>query len=268
MKLVLCFIICFLFLIQLRAQEIPAPFSKKQILSYPLDLWGLTKAPLYWGKREWGRTLAGTALVFGAYTFDETVAGRVNQQPNNPFSSGFLAGSRHWGDGLYSLPTFAAIYFYGSFQNNQIHQLAAMNATKAFVLSRVLVQIPKWLFQREAPRFGQVSLKSNFDGPFGGGENRSFPSGHVISAFSAAEVFRTSYKENWWVGTLAYAIATSVAVQRIGSGSHWFSDVTTSALWGIGIGHWITTKGQTQISLIQGNSSGSNNRTLGVVLHF
>ncbi len=266
MRIPLGFLLNILFFSQLYAQ-VPPAFSKTQILSYPRDGFGLLKAPLTWGKKECARALVSTAIIYGAYTLDEEVLALVRQEPNNSLATGFLSGSRHWGSGLYSFPVFAGLYFYGKFKDNPRHQLTAMNATKAFVLSRVLVQIPKFLFQRHPPQMLGFAQKSDLDGPLGGGINRSFPSGHVISIFSAAEVFRLSY-DNWWVGTLVYTLAGTVALQRIGSGAHWFSDVTTSAVCGAAIGHWLSTKGSTPFSLISGTTAHLNVRTFGLVYNF
>lgn len=263
LTLVLC---CFMWLTRNANAQLPTPFSGYHLLSYPKDGWGLIKAPVYWGKQEWGRTLAATAVIYAAFSLDQDVQDWISKKPVNSFSNGFLAGTRHWGDGLYSLPVFAGVYFYGSYQHNPKHQLAAINATKAFVLSRLLVQIPKFLFQRQPPSAEGESSHTDFAGPWGGGDNRSFPSGHVISAFSAAEVFRLSY-DDWWVGGLAYTLASSVAVHRVANGNHWFSDVATSAIWGAAIGHWISQKGSTRLSLFSGSLSQSTT-TLGVVCRF
>lgn len=266
MRLVLSLLFVCIVFAELNAQ-VPAPFSRQQLVSYPKDFWGILKSPVYWTKREWSRTFVAGAVIFGASTLDNDVANWVAARPNNSFSNGNLAGSRHWGDGLYNLPVFAGLYFWGKHQANDQHQLAAMNATKAFVLSRILVQIPKYLFQRHAPYQQSVLNPFLFDGPFGSGKQRSFPSGHVISVFSAAEVFRLSY-EDWWVGALSYAVAGSVAMHRMGSGSHWFSDVTTSAIWGAAIGHWIAKKGQTNLSLLSTSLPHSSGQTYGLLWRF
>jgi membrane-associated phospholipid phosphatase len=142
-----------------------------------------------------------------------------------------------------------------------------MNATKAFVLSRLMVQLPKYLFQRHPPGLNNPKDHLLFDGPLGAGTNRSFSSGHVISVFSAAEVFRLSY-DDWWVGAVAYSIAGTVGFQRLKSGSHWISDVTTSAIWGAAIGHWIVKKGETRLSLLTGRAQNTDTQTLGLLLRF
>jgi len=247
--------------------QVPDPLSSQQILGYPKDLWGLTKAPAYWGKKEWGRSLIAGAVIYGAFTLDQDIHSWVLNKPFSGYSADFLTASRHWGDGLFSLPVFAGLYCWGRIADNQKHQLVAMNATKAFVLSRLLVQLPKFLFQRHPPSKDNSADHLLFDGPLGAGTNRSFSSGHVISIFSAAEVFRSSY-DDWWVGAVAYSIAGTVGFQRLSSGSHWFSDVTTSAIWGVAIGHWIVKKGETRLSLLTGSAPNSSTQTVGLLLRF
>ncbi len=243
------------------------PSASSYILSYPQDGWGIVKAPFYWKKKEWGCALVGTALIYAVFTVDEDVQHWIHKRPDNYFANGWLSGSRHWGDGLYSLPVFAGLYFYGKFQHNQMQQLVAMNATKAFVLSRLFVQIPKYLFQRHPPALSGNARSTLFDGPVGDGNNRSFPSGHVISAFAAAEVFRSGF-ENCWVGGLAYTLASTVAIHRVASGSHWLSDVTTSVFLGTAIGYWISHKGNTRFSLFGGGLPNSSVSTLGLAYSF
>lgn len=58
----------------------------------------------------------------------------------------------------------------------------------------------------------------------------SFPSAHACTAFAGAELVRLEYGWGW--GSLAYAMATGVALLRIFHDRHWLSDV----LFGAGLG--------------------------------
>jgi hypothetical protein len=68
--------------------------------------------------------------------------------------------------------------------------------------------------------------------------NASFPSGHTLMAFTAAEIASEEYP-SWWVRVPSTLIATSVGVSRIAADQHWMGDVLASALLGTGIGHAI-----------------------------
>ncbi|MBQ9494792.1 MAG: phosphatase PAP2 family protein [Treponema sp.] len=75
--------------------------------------------------------------------------------------------------------------------------------------------------------------------------NNSFPSGHTTMAFAAAGfttlVFATYFPDSLWnipVALGSYSLATAIAVLRICSGNHFFSDVLVGAAIGsvIGVG--------------------------------
>lgn len=75
--------------------------------------------------------------------------------------------------------------------------------------------------------------------PDGSGFN-SFPSGHVATAFTGAELMRIEYGNG--IGAAGYAIAAGVGVLRIYNNRHWYNDVLAGA--GIGIlcarlGYWL-----------------------------
>ena len=64
-----------------------------------------------------------------------------------------------------------------------------------------------------------------------GSDNRSFPSGHSLFAFTGAELTRMDYGWGWGGG--AYAVAVYTGAERIWGKKHWFTDVLAGA--GIGI---------------------------------
>lgn len=75
--------------------------------------------------------------------------------------------------------------------------------------------------------------------PDGSGSN-SFPSGHVATAFTGAELMRIEYGNA--IGAAGYAVAAGVGVLRIYNNRHWYNDVLAGA--GIGIlcarlGYWL-----------------------------
>ncbi|MDO8805138.1 MAG: phosphatase PAP2 family protein [Elusimicrobiota bacterium] len=70
----------------------------------------------------------------------------------------------------------------------------------------------------------------------------SFPSGHTVSAFSLASVF-AARSESRAVKTLAYSLASCVALQRVYADKHWSSDVLAGAAIGTAVGRWVAKKG-------------------------
>lgn len=85
------------------------------------------------------------------------------------------------------------------------------------------------------------SVKPFVDSPRpDGSDNRSFPSGHSVLAFSGAELVRMEYGNGWGAG--AYAVAAGVSALRLYDNEHWVSDLIFGAGAGIlcaHIGGWM-----------------------------
>jgi hypothetical protein len=80
------------------------------------------------------------------------------------------------------------------------------------------------------------------------GEFFAFPSGHTSSSFTVASVMHEAYGP--WVGAPLYALSALVAVERIDSGEHYFSDVIMGGVMGLVIGH--TVAGEHDLELFGG----------------
>jgi membrane-associated phospholipid phosphatase len=70
----------------------------------------------------------------------------------------------------------------------------------------------------------------------------SFPSGHSISAFGAASVFATRYRQHRWVPWVAYGIATIVSLTRVPDQAHFPSDIFAGASLGYAITHYVVLR--------------------------
>lgn len=216
------------------------------------DAGQLLAAPFRWEKKEWQQNLTFTAALIGsAYLFDRQFED-VFVRPVTP--SNWYSVTDAAGNGLVHLPFTGLLWLHGKWRQLPDQQLLAMNAAKAFVLSRLLVQIPKYVLQRERP----VSSPDNpfrFYGPWGNYAHTSFPSGHTSSAFAAAASVRHSHQGqySWLVGGM-YVLAVGTAVGRVAQQKHWLSDVVGGALMGEIIGYYIAKKGSSR--LIVGNQGG------------
>lgn len=71
------------------------------------------------------------------------------------------------------------------------------------------------------------------------GERGTFPSGHTSSSFVVASVLHEAYGP--WVGVPLYGLAGLVAVERLDSGEHYFSDVAFGAVMGMVVGHSVAS---------------------------
>jgi len=67
-----------------------------------------------------------------------------------------------------------------------------------------------------------------------GTDNRSFPSGHTIAAFTGAHILHKEYgKVSPWISVAGYGVATAVAVDRVCRNRHHWYDVAAGAAIGI-----------------------------------
>jgi membrane-associated phospholipid phosphatase len=74
--------------------------------------------------------------------------------------------------------------------------------------------------------------------PFG--SDNSFPSGHTLNAFTAAQLAAEAYPSPA-VTVPAYMLAAGVGASRLAVDKHWLGDILASALLGIGLGHALHT---------------------------
>lgn len=76
-----------------------------------------------------------------------------------------------------------------------------------------------------------------------GTDNHSFPSGHTAAAFCGATTLMHEYRKvSPWIGVAGYAVATTVAVDRVRRNRHHWGDVVAGAAIGVvsaEAGYWI-----------------------------
>lgn len=70
----------------------------------------------------------------------------------------------------------------------------------------------------------------------------SFPSGHMIAAFSIATIFADRYRNHRWAPWVAYGLAGLVGFSRITLQSHFPSDVFAGAFLGYTISHYVVLR--------------------------
>ena len=222
------------------------PFSKDYLKSYAQDGWGLLKAPVQWKGSDWSKLALSGALVTAAWYVDRDLQQFAER---NVRWAAVLNYTDPIGNGLVTIPVAGVIWLEGRYRDNQHTQLVGLNVAKAFILSRAMVQLPKYIFQRQRP-LESGDNPGLFDGPFGRYQHTSFPSGHVTSAFAAAAVFRQAYgEEHRWVPITFYTLAVATGAGRMIQGKHWFSDVVAGALLGQVVGDYISKKGVTRFEI-------------------
>lgn len=145
--------------------------------------------------------------------FDYSIRERVLAQPNR-------STNHQIEDVMQYVPMYSvfALNMVGLKSNHKLIDRIALYALSNTLMSHTVAKMKT--------RFGKLRPD--------GSNNRSFPSGHTATAFSAAEFMRLEYKgQSPIYGIAAYAIAATTGGLRIYHNNHWFSDVVAGA--GIGI---------------------------------
>ncbi|MEW6103848.1 MAG: phosphatase PAP2 family protein [bacterium] len=165
----------------------------------------------------------------GLYACDSKIQD-WSQENRNETSDKIASFAKPFGDGMYTLPPLACLYFYGHFFENEKLKETSLLSLESFVVSGMFTQIIKLLGHRHRPNTDDPY--NTWDGPSFSSSNLSFSSGHSCSAFAIATVIASEYKGV--ISPLAYSIATLTAISRVNDNCHWASD----AFFGSYIGYF------------------------------
>ena len=229
--------------------QIQHPFHPIYLKSYFTDTRDLVVAPFRapssaWKKAGWAGMAIGGSLLLDRTVFD----GLGTPTPPNLG----LDLTAAMGNGLITLPAAGVMWGMGYWSGDAHLAATGLLAAKAFIVSRVLVQIPKYAFQRLRP-LDAAGEPFQFAGPLGGFRHDAFPSGHVTSAFATAAVVRVAFgEEHRWVPFLFYGMGVATATGRLAEGKHWFSDVVAGALFGHAVGHFLATRSNSKLQAAPG----------------
>jgi membrane-associated phospholipid phosphatase len=133
----------------------------------------------------------------------------------------------------------AGLYAYGRIAKNARAADLGLHGTEALLIGAQVGNLMKDIVGRARP-YVDVTRPHDykwFRGFRGGGDYRSFPSGHAIAAFAAASAV-TSETKRWWphsvyfIGPIMYGGAAAVGWSRMFENKHWASDVITGAAIG------------------------------------
>jgi membrane-associated phospholipid phosphatase len=193
---------------------------------YISDTKHIVTSPSRWDKKNWLKASLVVGVTIGLYAFDEDIRDWVQDNRHDDLSE----FAERFGDGKLVLPPLVLFYAVGHAAKNVKAQRTALLTLENVVITGIFTQLMKYSFQRHRPKTGDPF--DSFDGPFGGGDNLAFPSGHTSLAFSIATPIATEYKDNILVPPVAYGLASLVAWSRVNDNKHWASDVFMGASLG------------------------------------
>lgn len=193
-------------------------------LAYPF------RAPAQWDRRDRRDVRDRLLWVIGGGLLLDRVVRKHFKNSQSELLDTFVDPFEGFGDPAQTVPVFAALYLGAQLSHDRRTRDLATDALFATAASGLFVTAFKEVVGRSRPYMNEGS--SSFH-PFSG--KKSFPSGHVITAFTLAGVVDAHHVSPVIRG-LVRAGAVGVALERLTSDKHWFSDVLAGALLGEAIG--------------------------------
>lgn len=203
-----------------------------EVKRYGRDLAAIARAPLTWDAAMWRRAGVVAAIDGAAFAADEDLA-RVAQRNRRDNVADFFTpfGGRR------AQYIAVGVLLTGVATHHPALRESGRDAIEASILAGgIVTPIIKRAVGRSRPIAGEGAFA--FD-PLSA--NQSFPSGHATNAFAIASVF-AAHSKGWVVPTIAYTLASGVAVARVNDNVHFTSDVIAGAAIGTAIGRSIVAR--------------------------
>jgi membrane-associated phospholipid phosphatase len=211
----------------------PGKAVVNEVKRYGSDAAAIVRAPLQWDEAMWRKV----AIITAVDAADESIADFV-QRNRSHASDQFAKTITPFGGGR-ALQLSGVTLLIGLATHNPRLRDTGRDAIEASILAAgVITPAIKRVAGRSRPFENEGAFA--FD-PLSG--NESFPSGHATNAFAVASVF-AAHSDGWVVPTIAYTLATGVAVSRANDNVHFASDVIAGAAIGTAIGRSIVARHQ------------------------
>jgi membrane-associated phospholipid phosphatase len=178
-------------------------------------------------------------VIFGAATAALVATDRhvMDRLPNSSSQVSISTWGSRFGASYTLIPISGAFYFIGTAAKQDRFRETGLLAFETLIDAALVSGVVKFAANRARPtesdgrgRFG--------DGP-GGRLNSSFPSGHAISSWAMASIIAHEYPHPRIIPVIAYGLATTVVVSRVGARRHFPSDVIAGSAMGWFIGDFV-----------------------------
>jgi membrane-associated phospholipid phosphatase len=191
---------------------------------YGNDARDMLRAPLAWDAAAWRKVGLIVAADGAAFALDRRIEDVV--QRNRSDASQNIADFVTPFGGRRAQTISAAVLVAGVFRHDAGLRDTGRDALEASILAGgIVTPLIKHVVRRDRPV----------------GDDLSFPSGHATNAFAVASVF-AAHSRGWVVPTIAYTLASSVAVARVHDDVHFASDVIAGAAIGTAMGRSIVAR--------------------------
>jgi membrane-associated phospholipid phosphatase len=140
----------------------------------------------------------------------------------------------------YSLiPISAGFYFLGTAAKSERFRETGLMCFESLIDTTIISEVVKSATKRARP------LEADGNGGFGDSNGRlgsGFPSGHAINTWAMASIFAHQYRQHVCVPIIAYTLASTVVVSRVGARKHFPGDAVAGAAMGWFIGDFVYGK--------------------------
>lgn len=210
----------------LRAEEPAAVRAvRTEVKRYVTDAGAIARAPLQWDARTWKRVALILAADGAAFAADQNIADAV-QRNRTARTEDISRIVTPFGGGR-GLQLAAATLLTGLVLRKPELRDTGRDAVEASLLAAGII----------TPALKRIAGRTRPNG----GDDASFPSGHATNAFAIASVF-AAHSNGRLVPTIAYTLATAVAVARVHDNVHYTSDVFAGAVIGTAVGRSLVAR--------------------------
>ena len=180
-------------------------------------------------------------VIFGAATgaLIATDKYSVTLLPNSGSQVSVSTWASRVGSAYTLVPVSAGFYFIGTHWQDERFRETGLLGFEALINANIVVEALKLVMGRARPN------ENNGQGHFWDSPTRwssGFPSGHAISTWSLASVIAHQYPHPRIVPILAYGLASTVVIARVGARQHFPGDVVAGAAMGWFIGDYVYAK--------------------------
>jgi len=160
----------------------------------------------------------------------------VNQLPNTSSQVSVSTWASRIGSAYTLIPISAGFYFIGTSSHEERFRETGLLCFEALIDSNILVEAVKLATDRARPLEGDGG--GHFEAGTNGRWSSGFPSGHAINAWAMASVIAHQYSHHRIVPILAYGLASTVVMARVGARKHFPGDVVAGSALGWFIGDY------------------------------
>lgn len=161
----------------------------------------------------------------------------MKELPNSSSQVSVSTWGSRFGTAYSLIPISAGFYFIGTGAHAERLRETGLLCFEALIDSSLAEEAMKLAANRARPL--ENDGKGHFEDSPSGRWNSGFPSGHAINTWAMASVVAHQYPHPRIVPILAYGLAASVAVARVGARKHFPGDAVAGSAMGWFIGDYV-----------------------------